>query len=354
MGVLPVSQRRGGTPPLPRGHHRLDYQFFVFLKRILPYRALAFLVVIRAGEGALGGGEQVVLDLGIVLVLEHGAVVDVQQGGDNDHHQGQDAVIVEGDLAQEHADTGAGEAVGHIGRDSGGPGGHRRQHAHGGRSGVDNIGQLGAGNLVALGDGTHHGAHGQAVEVVVDEDQHAQEHGHQLRAGAGLHGLGSPAAEGCGAAGLVHQVHHDAQNHQEDQDGDIVGDRVNQANTGAAISADEVDNHLPGGEICEQQGCSEAPEEQGRVHFLADKGQRDCDHGGEQRPAGRLEAGTIVRQLGDDQGDHDDDKGNAVRNLGTFLFHNCDLPPQVWYCHLTRFLNYCQDISEVFHFLNKL
>ena len=43
---------------------------------------------------------------------QHGTVVNVQQGGDDDHHQRQDAVVVEGDLAQEHADTGAGEAIG--------------------------------------------------------------------------------------------------------------------------------------------------------------------------------------------------------------------------------------------------
>ena len=257
---------------------------------------------------------------------QHGTVVDVKDGHGDDHDERQDAVVVIGNLAQEHGDTGAGEAVGHIGRDSGGPGGHRSQHAHGGGGRIDNVGELGTGDLVGLSDGTHHGADRQAVEVVVDEDEDAEQHRHQLRAAACLDGLTGPAAECGGAAGLVHEVDHDTQDDQEDQDGDVDG--VDHADV--FTGTDEVDNHLPGGEICEQQGRSDAPEEQGRVHFLADKGQRDCDHRGEQCPAGCLKAGTIVRQLGDDQGDHDDDKGNAVRDLGTFLFHNCDLPPQVW------------------------
>ena len=56
------------------------------------------LVVVSAGEGALGGGEQVVLDLRVVLMGQHGTVVDVQDGDDHDHQQGQQAVVVPGDL----------------------------------------------------------------------------------------------------------------------------------------------------------------------------------------------------------------------------------------------------------------
>lgn len=59
------------------------------------------LIVVGTGEGTLGGGEQVVLDLGVVLVGQHGTVVDVQHGDDHDHQQSQQAVVVPGDLLQE-------------------------------------------------------------------------------------------------------------------------------------------------------------------------------------------------------------------------------------------------------------
>ena len=269
------------------------------------------------------GGEQVVLHLGVVLVGQHRTVVDVEHGDNDDHDEGQDAVIVVGDLAQEHGDTGAGEAFGHVGRNGGGPGGHGSQHTHGGGSGVDDVRQLGPGDLVGLGDGTHNSAHGQAVEIVVDEDQHAQQHGQQLRAHAGLHGLLGPAAEGGRAAGLVHQVHHDAQDHQEDQDGDVDG--VDHTNTLAGT--DKVHYRLPGSEVSQQQRRDQAAQEQRGIHFLADQGQGDGDHGGEQSPAGGHKAGTVVGDLGDDQRHDDDRQGYAIRDLCTFLFHVCDLPP---------------------------
>ena len=171
---------------------------------------------------------------------------------------------------------------------------------------------------MTLGDGTHNGTHGQAVEVVVDEDQHTQEHGHHLCAGAGLNGLGSPAAKGCGAAGLVHQVHHDAQDDQEDQDGDVDG--VDHADTLAGT--DEVYDGLPGAEVSQQQSSHQAAQEQGRIHFLADQGQGDSDHRGEQGPTGGHEAGTIVGHLGDDQGDDHDRQRNKIRYFSAFLFHS--------------------------------
>ena len=274
-------------------------------------------VVIGALKGTLGGGEQIILDLSIVFMGQHGTVVNVQQGGDDDHHQRQDAVVVEGDLAQEHADTGAGEAVGYVGCNGSGPRGHGSQHTNGSGGGIDDVSQLGTGDLVALRHGTHHGAHGQAVEIVVDEDQHAQQHGQQLRTGAGLHGLLGPAAEGSGTAGLVHQVHHDAQDDQEDQDGDVDG--VDHAD--ALTGADEIHDHLPGLEVGQQQGTYHAAQEQGRVHFLTDEGQRNSHDGGEQRPTGGYEAGTVIGHLGDDQCDHNDRQRNKIRYTSAFLFH---------------------------------
>ena len=280
----------------------------------------AFLVVIRAGEGTMLGGEQVTLDLGVVLMGQHRAVVNVEHGDDDDHDEGQNAVVVPGNLAQEHGNTRAGEAFGHVGRNSGGPGGHGSQHAHGGGGGVNDVRQLGAGNVVALGDGTHNSAHGQAVEVVVDEDQHAQQHGQQLCAAAGLDRLGGPAAKRGRTAGLVHQVHHDAQDDQEDDDGNIDG--VDHANAAVVTSANQVHHRLPGGEVGQQQRTDQAAQEQRGIHFLADQSQGDGHHGGEQRPGGGDEARTVVGDLADGQRHDDDRQGYAIRDLCTFLFHS--------------------------------
>ena len=49
---------------------------------------------------------------------------------------------------------------------------------------------------MAVGDGTHNGADRQTVEVVVDEDQHAQYEGREHRACTGLDVLSRPCAEG--------------------------------------------------------------------------------------------------------------------------------------------------------------
>ena len=76
-----------------------------------------------------------------------------------------------------------------------------------------------------VGHGTHDGSYGQAVEIVIDEDQNAQGHGGKLGAHTGPDPLGGPLAEGCGAARPVHQLDDNAQKDQEDQDADIVGIR---------------------------------------------------------------------------------------------------------------------------------
>ena len=291
---------------------------------------------------------------------QHGAVVDVQDGDDNDHQQGQQAVVVPGDLGHKQLD--AVDVVGlDVARNGGSPGGHGGDHADGSGRGVDDVGQLGTGDLVGLGDGTHNGAHGQAVEVVVDEDQHAQQHGHQLCAAAGLHGFLGPAAEGLGAAGLVHQVDHDAQDDQEHDDGDVAG--VGNGGDDAVIALHQLHQRLPGGEVADQQRAHQAAQEQGRIHFLADQGQHDGHDGGQQRPEGACERGSrafnedrrILERDAQNGQQHDKDtQRNEIRYFGTFLFHVCDLPPHNLFFHHTRPLRYCQPLNVIFDYFNKL
>ena len=292
------------------------------------------LIIVSTGEGTLGSGEQVVLDLGVVLMGQHGAVVDVQQGDDHDHDQSQQAVVVPGDLLDEHLDTVDGVRV-DVAGNGGGPGGHGSDHADGSGGSVDDVSQLGAGDLVGLGDGTHDSADSQAVEIVVDEDQDAQQHGHQLRTSAAGDGLLGPAAEGLRAAALVHQVNHDAQNHQEHDDTHVIA--VGQNGDDTVVGTHQRHSGVPGSEAGVQQRAHQAAQEQGGIHFLRDQGQHDGNDGGQQGPEGTGKRGSRLNQLTidleggqrsalerDAENDQQHDKDTQryeIRNLGAFLFH---------------------------------
>jgi len=264
---------------------------------------------------------------------QHGAEIDIQQRDDHDHQQGHQAVVVPGDLLDEHLNTADRLGIDVAGH-GGSPGGHGSDHADGSGGSIDDVGQLRAGDVMALGDGTHDGAHGQAVEVVVDEDQDAQQHGHQLCAGAGLNGFLRPAAEGLGAAGLVHQIHHDAQNHQEYDDGDVAG--VGHGGDDTVVALHQLHQRLPGSVVADQQRAHQAAQEQRGIHFLTDQSQNDGHDGGQQGPESTCErsGGTLDQDgsvlIADAQYDQQHDKDtqrNEIRYLCAFLFHVCDLPP---------------------------
>ena len=291
---------------------------------------------------------------------QHGTVVDVQQRDNHDHHQSQQTVIVPGDLLDEHFNTADGIGIDVAGH-GGSPGGHGGDHADGSGGRVNDIGQLRAGNMMALGNRTHDGAHGQAVEIVVDEDQHAQQHGHQLRAGTGMYGLLGPAAEGLGAAALVHQVHHNAQHHQEHDDAHVVA--VGQHGDNTVIRAHQRHGGIPGSELGIQQCAHQAAQEQGGIHFLADQGQHDGHNGGQQGPEGTGKRGRGLNQLAviqhfgsgnalkrdaeNDQQHDKDTQRHKIRYLCAFLFHYEILPPHdLWWSHLSFFGADCQYFSN--------
>ena len=309
---------------------------------------LAFFIIVSASEGTLLSGEQITLDLSIVLMLQHGTVVDVQQGDGNDHHQSQQAVVVVGDLLDEQLNTVNRVGLNITGNGSS-PGRNGGDHADGGSGGVDDVGQLGAGDVVGLGDRTHHGADGQAVKVVVNEDQAAQQHGHQLCAGATLDGLGSPTAESSGAAALVHQVDHNAQQHQEHDDGEVgVGND-------AQIAGSDLNDSIPGVELGVQQGTNQNTNEQGRIYFLADQCQADCHHGGQQGPNGASKGsgglfdqnGSVLKGNAQNDQQHNHCRTSyQIGNLCAFLTHSVIYLLKKWYYHYTVF---CVKRQEVRH-----
>ena len=158
-----------------------------------------------------------------------------------------------------------------------------------------------------VGDGAHHAAHRQAVEIVVDKDQHAQGHGGQLRAGPGLDVLGSPLAEGRRAACLVHQGHHGAQDDQEHQNAHVVAVRQN--------SDDAAGEHVVHGAFKGEPGVQHRAhhnaDEQRGIHLFGDEGQADGHHRRQQGPEGRVQAGNVLRRRVLGKGRHGEQEGEG-------------------------------------------
>ena len=126
----------------------------------------------------------------------------------------------------------------------------------------------------------HHAADGQAVEVVINEDQASQHHCGQLGPYPGLDvGLGPPA-KGGRAAGPVHQAYHGPQNHKEYKDTHIVTVRQGGHDP---VQKDMADRSLKA-KVGVEQTAHQNPDEQGGVHLLGDQGQGNGNHRGEQAP----------------------------------------------------------------------
>ena len=151
--------------------------------------------------GAVGAAGEVTRVAGALFKATHRAVVKLEQCERDEKDKGQKGIEIIRNGADEELDTGnAGVEIlsrrGYGGR----PGRDRRDHAHGGGSGVDEVGELGTRDLVAVGDRTHDRANGQAVEIVIDEDENAEHERRKLRAYVGVDILLRPTAEGCAAA----------------------------------------------------------------------------------------------------------------------------------------------------------
>ena len=189
------------------GQHQVQYPALVLLH-----------FLIHHGIG-VGPREQIAVFPGVVLKLLHQAEFFLHQHHTHHHDNGQNGVVVEGNGPDKEVQA---LTVLSKGGHGGGPGGDGSNDAHGGGSGVNDVGQLGPRNTVLVSHRPHDAAHGQTVEIVVNKDQDTQDDGGQLGAHPALDVLLGPTAEGGGAAGLVHQAYQGAQNHQEDQDTHIV------------------------------------------------------------------------------------------------------------------------------------
>ena len=241
---------------------------------------------------AVAGGVEIVLEAGVELVQTHRAVVELHEHERDDEHEREQRVEVVRNGAHEQIKA---VVVLDDAGNGGGPRGDRRDHANGRGRGVDEIGELGTGDLVPVGDRQHDRADGQAVEVVVNEDQDAEQEGGEHRADAALDvGLG-PAAEGGAAAGAVDERDHGAEDDEEEHDAGAVGDGGRQPLVHDGVKRAER------AEVGEKQRAEQNADKQRRVNFLRDEREDDGDDRRHERPererhaaGGRDDAGTLA------------------------------------------------------------
>ena len=184
--------------------------------------------IINIRVGTVFSGIEIAFLKGVVLVLVHRAVLYFHHDHQDHHGDRKEGIIVVRNGLDEEADSVL--SLDETG-DGCRPGGDRSDDADRRCGRIDQVSELGAGDLVLVRDGTHNASDGQAVKIVIDEDQASEADGGELRAFSGSDLLGSPVAE-CGtAAGAVHELDHDAQNDQEHQNTHVVGIREHSDDT---------------------------------------------------------------------------------------------------------------------------
>ena len=209
----------------------------------------------------------------------HRTVIDAQENDDHHHGKSKQCVEVKGNRLHENADTVLPfYEAGH----RRGPGRNRRDNADRSSRGVNQVSQLGTADVILVGHRTHNRTDSQTVEIVVDEDQTAQQHGRQLRAGPALDMGGRPLAERGGTTGTIHQLHHHTQNNQENQNAHVpfIGQNRQQPLLEHLVQS----SHQI--EACIQERAGQDSQEQGTVHLFGDQCQRDGNHRRRQCPGG--------------------------------------------------------------------
>ena len=228
------------------------------------------------------------------LGFRHGAVVEAHDDDGHDEHEREQRVEVERDGADEQldaVDVQVGGDAGHRCR----PGRHGRDHAHWRRRGIDEVGQLRARHPLRVGDGAHDRSDGQAVEVVVHEDEHAQHERGYFRADAASHVLRSPRAECRRCPRRIDERHQNAQDHEERENARAVGDGGYKpsgqgvflgAPCGDECAADDGVHGADRVEPGEQERTHHDADEQRAIGFFRDERKNDGDDGRHERPEG--------------------------------------------------------------------
>ncbi len=229
------------------------------------------------GDYIAAEGEQIAVCC-VQLMLLHGAEIELHESDQDDEGQGQQGIEIVGDGPAEQCEGrdlcagGIGNTAGIIGNRSC-PGRNGGDHADGCGGRVDDIGKLCAADLVCIGNGTHYGTYGEAVEIVIDEDKDAQQEGAEDSTGLALDVSLGPAAECGGTTGLVDKSDHDAENNEEYEDARSTGNGGDEAFLYYGIhGSDDI-------ELVIEQCAGQNTYKQRTVNFLGDQ----CQHDGDKR-----------------------------------------------------------------------
>ena len=281
-----VGVREGGDKVLPgektagvdHTHHTAHHQHRDGQHQI-QHGTLGFIHLLVHHGVRVGPGEQIAVFHRIFFVFGHGAEVHIEHYQPYHHHKGEQGVEVVRNGADEQVQPLS--VLGKGGHGSG-PGGDRRYNADRRGGGIDEVGQLGPGNTMLIGNGPHDAAHGEAVEIVVNEDEAPQHNGGQLGPRPGLDIFLGPASKGGGASRLVHQAHDGPQNNQEDEDAHVVA--VRQGGHDAVLEG--MEHRTFKAEVGVQQTSHQNADEQGGVDLFGDERQGNGNDRGQQGPRG--------------------------------------------------------------------
>ena len=211
------------------------------------------------------------------FLLGHGAEVQIEAGKQKYHQKTEQCVKIVWNSRNKGCKFGIKGASGfQIAANGCRPAGNRSDDAHRGGGGIDDVGKLGPADLKTVGNRLHDGTHGQTVEVVIQEDQAAQQTGAQLGGTLGADDSGSPLAVGFGAAGGIDQIHQRAQQEAEQHnvhirflEHDIKGGE-NGTDNGIQTRGNRINN-----------GAGKNTGHQREEYFLGNQGKDDGDEGGQ-------------------------------------------------------------------------
>ena len=216
--------------------------------------------------------------------LLHGAKVQADEC--NEEHEYDSAKRIEVIRNRLHEQVEA--VIAQVAANGNSPRRHRGNNAHRRRARVDKPCELFVAHAEAVGDRTHNRANREAVEVVVHENENAQNGGHHAGEASALHVLRNPCAICARATGNGDEYDKRAQQRQEQQQRAVVGnllthhlgnqaERVNERTEPNAIDGKGIDDHANENSDCE-----------GGIHLLRKKRQTKRQKWGHNRPYARV------------------------------------------------------------------
>ncbi len=264
-------------------------------------------------DGSIQSAEVAVLCLDFKLA--HFAVVKAENGKSDNEYERHERIEVERNRADENFDTGICFGI-NVTRNCSCPRGNGSDHANRCCCCVDDVRELDTGNLMCVGNGGHNGADCETVEIVIDKDEYAEDEGCEHSTHFGFDVFLCPVSECGGRACLIDEGNERAEDHEEDKDACCIRYGCDEG-----IVYDDV--HGSGeAEIGSHECADENADEKGRIYFLGDERETDCNNRRQNRPE-RICKGEAFAACDIDNGKHHDDNERNCKSNQTFLFTNC-------------------------------